>query len=177
MAAVAQAELNGMKLDIYVDEDAQNPMDFLEEYGIEFICWHRRYSIGSKHSIEPSKEALEDEYPLSEYVHYPVWLYDHSAVKLSLRDFRDDWDSGLLGFLVVPRDAAEDYKEDYLASFLEVYSNYLNGYVYGYILSLTDDNGEYVEDIACWGFYGDDFLNNGMAEYVPTDLLKAVDWV
>lgn len=46
---------------------------------------------------------------------------------------------------------------------VEVYDQYLRGEVYGYTLYEQED-GEWVEQESCWGFYGDDLLENGIAD-------------
>lgn len=49
---------------------------------------------------------------------------------------------------------------------VEVYDQYLRGEVYGYTL-LKEEDGEWVEQDSCWGFYGDDVMENGISDNVP----------
>lgn len=46
---------------------------------------------------------------------------------------------------------------------VEVYDQYLRGEVYGYTLYEQEED-EWVEQESCWGFYGDDLLENGIAD-------------
>ena len=49
----------------------------------------------------------------------------------------------------------------------EIYDQYLRGDVYGYQLYVnesTPDDPEWVDEDSCWGFYGDDIVENGIMD-------------
>ena len=50
-----------------------------------------------------------------------------------------------------------------MESEVEVYDQYLRGEVYGYTLYEQEED-EWVEQESCWGFYGDDLLENGITD-------------
>ena len=56
---------------------------------------------------------------------------------------------------------------------VEVYDQYISGEVYGYELFKLVD-GEWEEEDACWGFYGDDPEENGIVEQVGCGLAEAL---
>lgn len=95
---------------------------------------------------------------------YPVFLYDHTNLEVSLRPFSCPWDSGQLGYIYVSRKKAriefpnlseskfENQVLKNLESEIEAYSQYMNGEVYGYVEQTTDGT----DGDSCWGFYGVD---------------------
>lgn len=56
---------------------------------------------------------------------------------------------------------------------VEDYDKYLRGDVSGYTLYEQED-GEWVEQETCWGFYGDDLMENGVADNVGEGLGAAL---
>lgn len=85
-----------------------------------------------------------------------VYLLDHSGLKLSMSAFSCSWDSGQVGFIYSTE--TDDIK--LLEAEIEIYDHYINGRMYGYVLE--DKDGEEID--STWGFYGDDFNNNGMSD-------------
>lgn len=55
--------------------------------------------------------------------------------------------------------------EDYLKASIDEMSAWVEGEVYGFILY---ENGEEVD--SCWGFYGRDWENNGLKDYLPKEV-------
>ena len=132
-------------------------------------CWHRNYELGDKHPyknctpdemLEIIKEDEGDTFML------PVYLYDHSGLRMSTGSFNDRWDSGQVGFIYVSK---KKVREEYsckritkkleekvykiLEAEVETYDQYLSGQVYGFVV---EDENENVLD-SCWGFYGLDY--------------------
>jgi hypothetical protein len=64
-----------------------------------------------------------------------------------------------------------NYAEEMLNSEVEEYDKYLTGEVYGYVLSDRFGN----ETDSCWGFFGSDMKNNGIAENLPDECKELVD--
>ena len=116
---------------LLVIENDENPFDPREEDdGLidHMMCWHRRYSLGDKHSFEYPYDCLMDlaeklglkfrsddpsytqvEKKLEPYIQMlPLWLYDHSGITMScgLRvwPYNDQWDSGQVGFIYMLKD-------------------------------------------------------------------------
>ena len=108
----------------------------------------------------------------------PVYLYDHSAVALSVGSFigraqHADWDSGQIGFAyITPEKLEETGITDYagaISSEVEILGQWMNGEVYGYVVEerrdftkVYHDGDESQEDFdweetdSCWGFIGYD---------------------
>lgn len=67
---------------------------------------------------------------------YPVYRFEHGNVALSIRDFGDRWDSGMIGWAYInPSEAWEgmDSKEIITGHLAEL-TRWMNGEVYGYIV-------------------------------------------
>ena len=69
MTLVAKAEKNGKLLEIFVDEDSQNPREW-DNLGT-MVCWHRNYNLGDEHSYSSSEDFLRElasEHVTTEYL-------------------------------------------------------------------------------------------------------------
>lgn len=121
----------------------------------------------------------------------PLYLYDHGNITIRTSSFSDHWDSGQVGWIYAPKEVllqetgytedelfSLDHKpnraEQLLKSEVEIYDQYLNGEVYGYRLKekkKCEHCGHITEELvdSCWGFYGDDFKNNGLFYYIPEE--------
>lgn len=74
----------------------------------------------------------------------------------------------------------EDHVDSVIASEVETYELWCEGSTYGFVIEQRvtpdgieecDDEGElWMEVDSCWGFIGDDFMTNGMGDYVPAEL-------
>lgn len=84
-------------------------------------------------------ESMAEEIP--DFAFYPVYMYEHSGIALSLGDFGDPWDSGQLGVFCADRKEVEDLlaaKEkgweqayhDYLKSIIEEFNQWQYGNVW-----------------------------------------------
>lgn len=114
----------------------------------------------------------------------PLFLLDHSLLSISTTDFGDPWDSGLVGWIYAPREkfvretgfTPEELfeggkAEEILKAEVEVYDCYLRGEVYGYLLEKREKCpccGQVKKETidSNWGFYGDNFKDNGMIECI-----------
>lgn len=169
------------------------------------VCWHRRYNLGDTHQYEDTlhmltqlanytpaapmggvehweKErirALFERY----YIILPVYMYDHSGVSLSTSGYGDRWDSGQVGWIYVSKeDVRKKYNvkritkkirllvESVLKAEVEVYSQYVSGDVYGYTLYVDDE-----EIDSCWGFYGYNPQENGIADNLPNEYKEVLN--
>ena len=125
-------------------------------------------------------EVLEEIWNIihQHYIILPIWGYDHGGLAINTSrsgQFADPWDSGMLGYIYVSKkQVKEEYNwkyltaqriekiKSYLRSEVEIYDYYLQGRVYGYV-STCDLCGE--ED-SCWGFYGEEWKENGLMDYI-----------
>lgn len=99
----------------------------------------------------------------------PVMMYDHSGITIwhgSQNPAQDSagWDSGLIGFHYITKDAVEkewngdlEAAQRYMDATLKTYDSYLHGDVYSYVV---DDDGD-----SCGGFIGSDYEESGLLEY------------
>ena len=123
----------------------------------------------------------------------PLRLYDHSGITMSCGasgwPYNDRWDSMQVGWIVALKEKIltelsaneETWRERALAlmeASVKTYDQYLTGDVYGYTLYVeeTDEGGkaEWVEIDSCWGFFGSDVLESGLAENVSDGLWEAI---
>lgn len=177
--------------------DVEDPRENYDHLGIMW-CWHNRYNLGDvkdvwvnndkkcyeKRQYNPSHfdsfsemaDALyKNEKPI---LVLPLYLYDHSGISMSVREFGDRWDSGCVGLIWFPRERLSDlgYKiackpavkrvEACLQAEVKEYDAYLTVDVFGWVAYDVKD-GEKVEESeeSCWGFYGlDDNLKYMLSE-------------
>lgn len=179
----------GFKVIIHSDDDAESPREWCNLGTM--VCFHRRYSLGDKHSLRSDqfggwaemRSYLEKEE--GAVIVIPLFLLDHSGLAMRAgRDFSDcdpgGWDSGMVGFIYVGRARLlKEYgvtrlsksilkkADETLRSEVETYDQFLRGEVYGYTVESADGSPE----DSCWGFYG---LENCKAEARrAADLLAA----
>lgn len=155
-----------------------NPRNEFENLGT-MISFHRRYELGdSNHgfkqedynSWEGLRKAMEK---MGYVVILPIYLYDHSGLSLSTSPFSCPWDSGQVGFIGVTREKLlknfqvnkvtkqiHEKAAAILEGEVQTQNDYLSGEIYGY---KTFEDGEEVD--SCWGFFGDNFSENGLFDY------------
>lgn len=164
------------------DEDPLNPRD--DGNIAHMICFHRRYNLGDKHDFEDLNSLVEqlerDKINGDDYVSSPLFLMDHSGLSISIHDFHDCWDSGLVGIVYVKKSElisnGIDIKDDWeaearkiISAEVSLYDQYLSGDVYGFRLFKLCNN-EWEEVDSCWGFYGSDIRENGMLDQLSSDM-------
>jgi hypothetical protein len=184
--------VNMYTLTILLDECAESPREW-DNLGTIYAA-HRKYNL----SDEPYTCAGNNERPIQDlceelgipnitelkkkYLCYPLSMYEHSGISLYIGTPTCEFDSGLLGFVVVPKEKAREWFkvknfskrvkseiESRLNREIEAYSYYLNGECYRYILT---EDGEELD--SCGGFYGSDIYENGMSYHIPGDILKDI---
>jgi hypothetical protein len=183
-------ELENQTVEIYVDDNPVDPREW-DNLGM-MVFFHGRYNLGDKHEFNQfvQNEKWYDDTPehFLEYlddhktIELPVYMYDHSGIALSTNRygvFADPWDSGMLGFIYVTYEKVRSeygWKnltqqriqkiKDYLQAEVDVYNWYVQGRAYGYHLICNFCN-EHID--SCWGFYGEDWKENGLMEYAEQD--------
>jgi hypothetical protein len=122
----------------------------------------------------------------------PVYLYDHSAVALSVGSFvgraqHAEWDSGMVGFAyITPKKLEETGITDYegaISTEVETLGQWMNGEVYGYVIeerrdftkvyadsNETEEDFEWDETESCWGFIGYEHAESEAKAALGTDV-------
>lgn len=116
---------------------------------------------------------------------YAVWMYEHSAVALSVQSFvgrahHAQWDSGQIGFAyILPEQRWEGIDEEKaISSTVEELGQWINGETYGYIVEKktywskeyadpdrADEEGwDWEEEDSCWGFIGMEWAEQAAME-------------
>lgn len=145
------------KIEIAVDIEPTNPREN-DNLGRMYV-FHRNYTLGDKHNL--TVEELQEIVNEKSVVSLPVYLYDHSGLRVSVTPFHCPWDSGQIGFIYVTH---EDIRREYgkvgkkeietvlkvLESEVKEYNDFLSGNCYGFMISKEDEVLE-----SSWGFLGD----------------------
>lgn len=168
-------ETENYNLEIHYDEMAGNPR-YGDNLG-KMVCWHRRYDLGDNHDY--SIEEFKNETTKTDNIILPLYLYDHSGITIATTPFHCNWDSGQVGYIYISK---EKIRREYgvkriskklkervikcLINEVQEYDCYLTGECFDFILE--DKDGEEVG--RCCGFYGSDFMNNGILDYLPEEL-------
>jgi len=120
----------------------------------------------------------------------PIYMLDHSGITISTKNFNDMWDSGQIGFIyityksILENKLKDEQAKELLETDVKIYDDYLTGNVYGFkkfkkvkIRTLRQKEGilgEIISDVtkdeleeidSCWGFFGDNFKENGLFEH------------
>lgn len=183
-------------LHIQQDEYAENPRTFCDHDTV-FAAFGSHSQVGDRINEKDPEEfwnSLVQKYaPTDKFltveqcqnrlylylVSLPVWGYSHSGLTISCGErvypYNDQWDSGLLGWIVFPKPDywGADWRKrafEVMRAEVEEVDMWLRGEVYGYTLY---KNGEEID--SCWGFYGSNLEESGIAEYIPelSEILKS----
>ena len=174
------------KLEIFDDLNPCSPREF-DNLGT-MVCFHRRYNLGDetehKSSDFSSWEELENYLYKEEnaLIAVPVFMYDHSGLWINTTGFSCPWDSGQIGYIYISKEKVRrEYSckriskklkkmiREMLCSEVDLYNDYLSGNVYGF--TLTDKENAEEIDSSC-GFYGTDYIENGIFDYVSSYFTK-----
>ena len=175
------------KLEIFDDLNPCSPREF-DNLGT-MVCFHRRYKLGDETELKSSDfsswEDLENYLYKEEdaLIAIPVFMYDHSGLWINTTGFSCPWDSGQVGYIYISKEKVRrEYSckriskklkkmiREMLCSEVDLYNDYLSGNVYGF--TLTDKENAEEIDSSC-GFYGTDYIENGIFDYVSSYFTKA----
>ena len=134
-------KVNGERYRIELMHDC-DPITPREWDNVAHFCfWHGRYNMAQElkqYTSAPELKELRRAHP-DAYI-YPVYMYDHSNISLSLGRFGCRFDSGLLGFAIVDKSRASDVfgitelteerAREIVSDELQEYEQYINGEVY-----------------------------------------------
>lgn len=147
------------------DLPIDDAIDFLEDM------------LGLKHRGVYNNERLSDLEKLfmREFIVHRVYLYDHSGIAISTEPFQCTFDSGQIGWIYTTKEKARKTLgvkrltqknrrgiKKMLNFEIEKYGNFLSGNFYGVIVQHEDGD----EVASCYGFSGSDWKNNGISEFV-----------
>ena len=174
------------KLEIFDDLNPCSPREF-DNLGT-MVCFHRRYNLGDETELKSSDFSSWEE--LENYLYkeedaliaIPVFMYDHSGLWINTTGFSCPWDSGQVGYIYISKEKVRrEYSckriskklkkmiREMLCSEVDLYNDYLCGNVYGFTLT----NKENAEEInSSCGFYGTDYIENGIFDYVSSYFTK-----
>ncbi|PSR26827.1 MAG: hypothetical protein C7B46_19730 [Sulfobacillus benefaciens] len=184
-----QAENTHWRLRIVPDPEPLNPRD--ADPLSTWVCWHPRYTLGDSHDYARPQEFLAAITPRVALI-FPLYLYDHSGLTVSLDSFlgrapHAAWDSRQVGFAYVLRSTVrQEYGisritpiiHDKVRRRVEVevqeYNQYLHGDIYGFLVeakSVCDHGMVHYDPVeSVWGFYGDDWNVNGLADFLSDEV-------
>jgi len=182
-AILREHKLNdGHVLQIFHDSWAESPRSW-DNLGTMAI-FHKRYNFGDEVTFSAENfdnfEEMEGfiNKELDAVVCLPIYMYDHSGITINTTGFACPWDSGQVGFIYVTnKKMIENYGENYdkehiakankvLISEVKTMNQYIQGDVYGFYIV---KDGQVID--SCSGFYGENFKENGMMDYINKDLL------
>jgi len=168
-------------LKIRADHDPESPRSTWDNLGT-MVCWHKQYNLGDE---QPKQNPVEfyAELPKGSLV-LPLYLFDHSGITMRCESFSDPWDSGQVGYIyVTPDKIREEYSckritkkirekvESVVRCEVKTYDNFLTNNVWGFVFEDTEKD---VDD-SCWGFYGEDLKDTGIAESIPEEAKPLLD--
>jgi len=167
---------------IEADDFPESPRDW-DNLSV-FYCFHNRYSLGDRHSIDHNNYDSWNDLAINEFdsddVIVPLYMLDHSGLTLSTTPFSCPWDSGMVGYAVVSKERIiseygvynDDSKEKALHridSEVDIYNRYLCGDVHSILIEEQCGCCDSWELVDCLGgFYG-----YGSAETEAIDLLAS----
>lgn len=164
-------EYKGLTIYIEYDEDPMSPNDW-DQMG-KFYHWHSRYGMSADAENLRSWDDDEIKELLNDSIFVPVYMYDHSGVTINTTGFSCSWDSGQVGYFLVSKDKVKkeygvkriskqlkEKVEKILTSEVETWDQYYCGEVYGF--RVLDSDG--IELDSCWGFYGDEGIEQAIVE-------------
>lgn len=161
------------KLIISPDSFPENPRKCWDHLA-KFAFFHSREHLGDKGTpttTDEMEDFLEEEGKDNFYL-FPIYLYDHGQITISLSPFSCRWDSGQVGWAYIEKKVVAENAPSFSATITErlqlaleiveseikEYDCYLRGDIWGYIIK--DETGKDVE--SCWGIYSeDDALSEG----------------
>lgn len=166
----------GYNIKVEQDENPESPREW-DNFGT-MACFHKRYNLGDKTDLNSedfgSWQEMEDyiKKDLEAISILPLYLYDHSGLRIKVGDFygllpqgHAEFDSGQVGFIYCTK---EDIKNNWgikkvtknyleraetlLRGEVKDYDSYICGDVYGYVITDPAKNDD-TED-SCWGYIG-----------------------
>lgn len=175
-------DYKGYTITLQPDDLDQSPREW--DNACTMVCWHNRYNLGDKasndynpsiyNSREDLENALKQDYG-SDCIMRPLYLYDHSGLRIKIGSFQGllpqghaEFDSGQVGYIIISKKKAiEEFgKKIFTKKVLEKTLTYMEGVVRTYDQFLSGDVWHYTIEkdekyiISVGGCYGyEDTLN------------------
>lgn len=190
--AVYSEEYKGLTINVYQDENADDPRNWGSLFGT-MSFFHKRSSLGTdekdaeRYFTEPDdlKEFFREQG--DNIIKLPVYMYDHSGQTISTHPFSCPWDSGQLGYVWISKEKAlEEFRTrrvgrtqrrftaqmraktlKMLEATITVMNQWLTGDVYGWAV---EKDGEVLD--SCWGYYG---FEKEDKKYILTEARDSAD--
>lgn len=162
----------GYTINIAYDMDPESPREW--DNITVMHCCHTEYNLGDEQynlRREADKEdwvAMLKQVKRNGDIVLPLYIFDHSGITVSLTPFSCRWDSGQVGYVIVPRKKMieEFNKKNFTPALkkkaleiaeneVKTYDMFLRGDVYGY--EIEDSEGESID--SCWGYFGSDYTD------------------
>lgn len=167
---------NDKEFRMYKDTDSESPRNW--DNLCTLILFGRYKLMGDTHQMNKYMSIEEILKKMDAVTIQPIYAYIHGGISISLTPFNCKWDSGILGFALITKEAIrENYgikrvtkkyvekAQEQIAGEVETLNQWINDDVYGF--DITDSEG--VLNEGCYGFYGDNPLTNGMMDHIMDD--------
>ena len=146
-------------------EDNSSPREETDPFWSLAIV-HKKFSPTGPNDISNSSD-MEGLRERTDIICISLYLYDHSAYKLSTTPFSDPWDSSQIGYAFVEKSAIKkdygpgrsgiDMAKKVLKGELDEYEMYLNGDIYDLIIEQRQSCGHHHEIETMGMLYGYDY--------------------
>lgn len=179
--AVETIDYRNHTIKIYQDIDAINPIKEFDTI-CKFICFHSHYDLSNCNDFDSPEEVQEYAKENNIFL-FPLYLYDHSGITISVTPFNCLWDSGQVGWVMIKKKEflkewggkymTKKLKEkmwDCVKATVKGFDYYLTGAVYGYIVGNEEEEAHLD---SCWGFYG---YQEGSWNYMIQEAKDGIDW-
>ena len=212
MQPIKSVENENYVLEVYRDELVETPREW-DNLGT-MITYHNHYILGEKElnggypsmydefkeeviygdlGLEVDDDGLADCIMEDEVVYFPLFLFDHSGLRMDYTPFSCRWDSGQVGYIYVTHEKVKEHfnidkvdgehikkAKDILKAEVKTMDSYLSGDIYYICLKEKKTckcceytSMEVIESIG--GFYGYDGIKEGIKEYLPKDTHSLAD--
>src|SRR3989304_2178978 len=104
---IEKIEYNNFTIKICYDPDPENPREFGGPS--EMTCFHCEYNLGDKGEKGKDKytvDELDEIIGRKDVVSLPLYLLDHSGLRMRIGSFNDPWDSGQIGYIWMTKKTA-----------------------------------------------------------------------
>ena len=156
-------------VELYLDDSPENPR--MNGTETQFVMFHKLYNLPNETGI-PNYSKLfnsweEMQLDLQSKFKYvtSVYMLHHGSIHFSLSDFRDEWDSGKVGFIVSNNGTLDQFRM-YAQIELMEYGYYANGDCFGF----TVNESEIEDTESAWNFLGGDHYESGLVDSLSNTL-------
>ena len=155
-----------IKLDY--DENCENPRAW-DNIGTIYTA-SRDYGFGDEnfYCSDELQEQLDSDKCDGDII-YPINAYIHSGITISLGSYNCRFDSGVIGYIRIPAEYAEDALE-VAKEEIDTLDKYLRGEVFAYVIE--DSQGNIVD--SCSGYYSENDAINDAKDMIDCFVQHAI---